>query len=612
MRRLRDGLTHLSIGLMLGGAVTLWLLPLVRHADSAIPGEGAGDNLTFVWNLWWGRYAVYHADATFWSCPLLFHPFGVDLTLHTHTAFEAFLTALVWPAGSVVAAQNVWIVVHLLLNSVCAYALAWRAFRDRLGATVAAIAFGWSPYVSAHLSGHFNLLAAWVLPLAALTAALAVTTRARFAWPVALGATLAAAAYLDYYYAVYAAVLVTLTLLAHAATLDIAMPGRRSRARLTVIAALAGLLLIDILIIFWLWSTGGGELDVPDRTVHFRGFANPIAVAGLLVLATASVWWAPSRVSIRPNADPGNRPGRAFVIACAAAAIALSPLLWHALRVWQRGDYVTQTYFWRSAPAGIDVGTLFLGNPYNVLIGSSVQRLYASLGIDRIEQSGWIGPGILSLAAIALMLARRDRAVRLWTVCGAVFLVWALGPRLVAFGRDTHVLLPVILIRYVPIVSNARIPGRAMIVVYLALAMLCAAGISEVRRRGAGAMALAALLSTIVALDAWPVRPPLYIVERSNAYNAIEADSEPGAVLELPLGIRDGFGETGSFDSRSLLAQTFHERPLLGGFVARLPPSIREGYKSMPILAPLLRLSGGGTLRAENVDADRLVAARAL
>ena len=47
--------------------------------------------------------------------------------------------------------------------------------------------------------------------------------------------------------------------------------------------------------------------------------------------------------------------------------------------------------------------------------------------------------------------------------------------------------------------------------------------------------------------------------------------SHPGAVLELPLGIRDGFGEYGVLDSRVQDHQTLHEKPLVGGFVSRMP-----------------------------------------
>lgn len=90
-------------------------------------------------------------------------------------------------------AQNAWILAHLFLNFVCAYALAWRTFNDRVAASVAAVVFGFSPYLSAHLAGHFNLLAAWILPLCALLADLATSGCRSVARAMPLGAALAAA-----------------------------------------------------------------------------------------------------------------------------------------------------------------------------------------------------------------------------------------------------------------------------------------------------------------------------------------------------------------------------------------------------------------------------------
>ena len=37
----------------------------------------------------------------------------------------------------------------------------------------------------------------------------------------------------------------------------------------------------------------------------------------------------------------------------------------------------------------------------------------------------------------------------------------------------------------------------------------------------------------------------------------------------MPFGVQDGFGQLGAFDSRSLVRQTYHQRPIAGGFVAR-------------------------------------------
>ena len=114
-------------------------------------------------------YVLHHPGYSFFFTPFLFHPFGVDLTLHTHTALPAFAAALFGP-GSLVASQNVLIIVHVWLNFLCAYALAYRLTRHTPGALVAALVFGASPFVAARLTGHFGLIAAWVVPLVCLLA----------------------------------------------------------------------------------------------------------------------------------------------------------------------------------------------------------------------------------------------------------------------------------------------------------------------------------------------------------------------------------------------------------------------------------------------------------
>jgi hypothetical protein len=48
-----------------------------------------------------------------------------------------------------------------------------------------------------------------------------------------------------------------------------------------------------------------------------------------------------------------------------------------------------------------------------------------------------------------------------------------------------------------------------------------------------------------------------------------------------------------------LLHQTVHERPIAGGFLARLPPAIGSQYEAMPVIGSFLRLSSGGTLSDE-------------
>jgi hypothetical protein len=105
----------------------------------------------------------------------------------------------------------------------------------------------------------------------------------------------------------------------------------------------------------------------------------------------------------------------------------------------------------------------------------------------------------------------------------------------------------------------------------------------------------------LLAIESVPAWPPVFVPHVPAQYAALKDRPRAGAVCELPFGIRDGFGETGRFDASVLLHQTVHERPLVGGFLARLSPSVARDYAAMPVIGSFLRLSSEGTLSQEPV-----------
>lgn len=579
---------------LFAGVTVMWLAPVLGQSDMVVPGGGAGDNVSFVWNTWWMRHAVFTGQ---WPLrtSLFFFPFGVDLTLHTHTALPSALGAVLSRGGSIVAATNVVIALHLFLNFAATYALLVRARQEWVAAIVGALAFGWSPYISAHLPGHFNLIAAWVLPLTALLLVEALDSR-RGLSRVLLGLSLAGTAYIDYYYAVYAGMLVVLlvALRSAGATLVRQRPARWQSGALTLLAAL---FVIAIVVAVTIVVTGGGTIRLGGRTVWMLSASNPISAAGLLAFAALAILIVP-RIRLSLDRDLFINDLRRLRLPFAIATVALLPLVLAAVGMWQRGAYVSQRYLWRSAPPGIDVGTFFLGNPRGWAWGALPERAYLSLGIDSHEQVAWFGPGVLALCVCAWLL-HRDAQVRRWLAVGAMFLLWALGPYLVGLGYKLPILLPATLVRYVPIVANARIPGRAIVVVYLVASILAAMGVTALLARGR--RTLATILCALVLIDYVPSPPPVYRLEVRMVDDVIRRHPDGGAVCELPMGLRDGFGERGRFDASVLFYQTVHERPMTGGFVARLPPVTADAYARDPILGVLLRLSEGGALSAERL-----------
>jgi hypothetical protein len=76
--------------------------------------------------------------------------------------------------------------------------------------------------------------------------------------------------------------------------------------------------------------------------------------------------------------------------------------------------------------------------------------------------------------------------------------------------------------------------------------------------------------------------------------------------------VRDGFGEIGRLDHRALYYQTVHQHPIVGGFVARLPASVKADYLALPIVGPLLEASAGRAISSERRSKDAQQACREL
>lgn len=564
----------------------IWTLPLSLHLSTHLPGEAIGDNGVFLWNFWWMRHALA-THTSFFQTNYLFAPIGTSLTLHTHTALPAFLGATLLGGLPLVTALNIVTLVALALNGLCTYALAWRATHDRAAAVVAGAIFGCSPFVAAHLTGHFNLIHAWTIPLFALLWLKAMRGSTRSA--LLAGLVLAATAYIDYYLLVYEIAFAVCAFVTERWRWNVSESPLDGGAR-WALRGLALLIAIDVIVIAAILATGGFTWQVGSTIVSAHSVFNPVQTLGILIAAAVWVWVRPSAHAVANRSSESVVRASAWMVA--TFVILVSPLALSIVRMIVNGDYVSQQYYWRSPPQGIDVATLLLGNPFHGIWGSVVRGAYERIGIDAVESVAWLG--IVPMLLTIRTLRRRvdDSIVRRWRVIAVVFFVWALGSHVFIAGRNTALIAPAAVMQFIPILANARMPGRAMVVVYLAIAMLAAIAIAEYRRRHYAAV-LPALVVALIVLEFLAAPFPIAPIACSSIYEAVRARPEQGAVLELPLAFGDGFGSVTPADNRTMLAcQTVHERPLVGGFVARLSPRVLAAYRADPFLAALMRLSG--------------------
>ncbi|MCU1383488.1 MAG: hypothetical protein JWL71_2185 [Acidobacteria bacterium] len=580
---------HLAPLALFAALAVGWTWPLAAHLRDAVPG-GPGDNYSFLWNLWWMRHVLATPGLDYFHTTYLFHPFGTAIANHPHTALPALVAATLLKRASIVTAQNLLLLGYVFANMAVMYALAWDATRHVRASVLAGIVFGLSPYLAVHLLGHFDLVAAWVLPAFALALRRAVLNRSNRA-AIAAGAVLAATAYIAYYYVVYQGFFSVIYLAGHSAGVGIARaaPSRPRRAIRMVCAAgaaAAAVAAVGIVV------SGGRTFDLGDVEIAARTPQNALTAMWILVIGWVLGGWRPT---LTMDAEARRRLRRAAAIAWRVAAVFVAgaaPLLWQAAQLVARGEYVTQQYGWRSVPRGVDLIAPLLGHPLHPLMAPFSLPAYASLGSDYVEVIGWLG--IVPAALLILMAVRRrtfaGSETRAWWIVAIAFAVFALGPFLTIAGVDTGLKLPEILLRYVPFAANARMPGRAMVGVYMAAGMLAARCLANANGR-LRSPAVQWLLVGLVVFEYWDAPILMTPLDRPAVYVALAA-APPGAVCEVPFGIGDGLSVgIGSQERVALYYATVHEHPLVGGYIGRMPADAQGRYEAMAVAGTLLRLS---------------------
>lgn len=197
--------------------------------------------------------------------------------------------------------------------------------------------------------------------------------------------------------------------------------------------------------------------------------------------------------------------------------------------------------------------------------------------IDGVEHSVYLGIGLIALLLVGRRLLWREAATRHIALMAGVFAVLALGPGLSVGGVNeitwagwTITLpLPGSILADLPFFESARAPGRAIVVVMLALAACASVSLRHLLQRG-GVWAridgriVAAVVCGLLALE-YVVPISLARVDKPHGIELLAND--PGPVAHAPL-----------YPVRAGLAQVWHEQPILLPSLGRTDPAVRQYY----------------------------------
>jgi hypothetical protein len=184
----------------------------------------------------------------------------------------------------------------------------------------------------------------------------------------------------------------------------------------------------------------------------------------------------------------------------------------------------------------------------------------------------------------------------------AFWALLALGPFIRVAARQTFVPTPWAILRYVPVVGAARMPTRMTVMVMFGVAMLLAFAVRELRGRSRRGTLFAGTIGVLLVLELLPAPRALHSADVPAAYKVVGADPQPLRVMTLPFGLRDGLSSRGNFSAAYQYFQTVHEKPLVGGYLSRLPRRGLATYRSNPVMRVLMRLSEGTRVEPELME----------
>ncbi|WP_161569184.1 hypothetical protein [Candidatus Oscillochloris fontis] len=268
-----------------------------------------------------------------------------------------------------------------------------------------------------------------------------------------------------------------------------------------------------------------------------------------------------------PRQSLGN-----LVLLGGSALLLLLPLLLPALATatGENGSVVTIT---RAEVVHRSANLLDIGLP-SYLHPIWGERLFVAVSHAWHGYSGdWnaaLGYTVLGLALLG-SYGRWRTLWRWWAIAG-VALLFALGPELQIGPWRTGLPLPFVLFDLVPGLSLGRRPALFVALISLALIPPLAYGLERLIALRRSWLIVLVLLG--VGFEFTPRPWPLHSASIHPIYR--ELAEQPGAILEIP--------PSRYKYSLPQLAQTVHGRPILGGYLARIP------YYPWPDDAPILNM----------------------
>ncbi len=556
--------------------------PLVTQFGDHVPGTTTWsmDEYGYVWNNWWFKHAVFDLNTNPFQTNYILYPLGTSLVLYTFTLLHVLLGLPIQFAFGLIPASNVELLFAFVISGygmflLTDYVLRF-TFQRGQAITLAAFAagslfaFSSNRFVYASL-GHYNVVATEWIPFYILF--LIKTVRAP-GWKNALLAGMFAA------FAMY-------------------------------VEITDGVLLFLFTLIYlgFVWRD---VLDAVRLKTRQRIAKSPFGDSMSSLRRQTWQWLG------------ANLFARLLVIG-ATTAILFAPLLvptlyeiltsGYSLPGWGHAENLLADLFGFFAPTSL--------HPLNRYWVQELDQVRQ--GTARFVDVNTVFVGYATLALALLAAVRFWRTLKMWAISALAFAILSLGPLLHIGGKSVFDLdglqvtfpLPFLLLHYIPLLKENRVPNRFNILVMLALAVLVGFAVAWILVRVSRftfhvsrfALPTAYCLLLAVLLFEHSALPlPLTDARVPEAYAQIARAPGDFAVLTLPLGWRNSFGQQGAEDARTQFYQSVHRKFIFPANIQRNPPYLFEYFDRVPIFHSITELEFYRPISDDDLARDKAIA----
>ncbi len=570
--------------------------PTAAHFSTHVPGDGI-DDPSLAWNLWWVKYALVDRPQNPFSCTWQFWPIGINLAFYTLTVLNGLLSVPWQVVFGVVPAYNILLLSSFVLSGLGAYLLSLDFLkRHSHSASAHRPAQDVSPGHSDGTKGPEKQGELRVLAAAFVGGAFYAFASAKMFYAALGQGNIASSQWIPF------AALYILR-----ATRADGKPREAWLAALfLILQAYAEMTYASFLVVFAALCVLRTAYSVLRTKYRIRSAQYAVQNTEYTVRNPQSAIPNPQSIILR------------LALFALIFAVGIAPILANMLPdLRAEGDFFTSGGGFADIFSA-DLAGYLVPTQLHPVLGGLVRQWSNNampqpdgrhFAVDKGQQI-YLGYVALALAGVGGWHGRRRGGTWFWAAAAALFFLLTLGPSLRIAGQDTGIPLPFRIMEQLPFFKGNRYPSRYSVMLLVSLAPLVAAGVDRViawadRRRQAAdgrwriVSSFPFLLLLLLLFEHLSVPLPVFDLRVPALYDRVAAEPGDFALLELPLGWRNGARVAGKQDiviMQQLWYQTRHGKRLLGGNTSRNPEYKFQYFSEDPTLARLIAVINAADL----------------